>query len=73
MITKFGKQVHVQNLAQMKLTKQVQITSLRQDHVTYQKHLHYQSAYGHQTWQDGNFPWWASIHKVTWPFDHMVL
>ena len=35
--------------------------------------LHYHSAYGYQTWQDSNLPWWASAHKVTWPFDHMVL
>ena len=20
-----------------------------------------------------NLPWWASTHKVTWPFDHVVL
>ena len=35
--------------------------------------LHYQSAYVHQTWQDGNLPWWASGHKVALPFDHVVL
>ena len=29
-------------------------------------YLHYQSAYGHQTWQDGNLPWWVPAHKVTW-------
>ena len=23
------------------------------------------SAYGHQTWQDGNLSWWAPTHKVT--------
>ena len=34
MMTKFGKQVHLQDLIQMKLTKQVLVTSLGQDHVT---------------------------------------
>ena len=29
-------------------------------------HLHYHSAHGHQTWQDANLPWVASIHKVIW-------
>ena len=33
MITKFGKQVHLQNVNQMKLTKPVLATSFRQDHV----------------------------------------
>ena len=36
-------------------------------------YIHYYSAYGYQTWQDGNLPWWAPAYKVTWPFDHMVL
>ena len=36
-------------------------------------YLHYHSAYGYQTWQDGNLPWWAPAHKVTWLFDRMVL
>ena len=36
-------------------------------------YLHYQSAYGHHTWQDGNLPWWALAYKVTWPFNHVVL
>ena len=35
--------------------------------------LHYHIAYGHQTWQDGNLPWWARAYKVAWPFDHVVL
>ena len=26
----------------------------------------YQSAYGHQTWQDANRPLRAPTHKVTW-------
>ena len=38
-----------------------------------QKYLHYQSAYGHQTWEDGNLPWWAPAYKIRWPFDHLVL
>ena len=33
-ITKFDKQVHLQDLAQMRLIKQVLVKSLRQDHVT---------------------------------------
>ena len=31
-------------------------------------YLHYQSAYGHQTWQDANLPWWVPAHKITWSF-----
>ena len=27
----------------------------------------------HQTWQDGDFPWRSSTHKVIWPFDQVVL
>ena len=34
MTTKFGKQVHLQDLTQMRLIKQVLMTSLHQDHVT---------------------------------------
>ena len=34
MITKFAKQVHLQDLTQMRLIKQVLVTSLRQDHVS---------------------------------------
>ena len=34
MTTKFGKQVHLQELIQMRLIKQVLVTSSRQDHVT---------------------------------------
>ena len=29
-------------------------------------YLHYHSAYGHRTWQDGNLSWWALACKVTW-------
>ena len=28
-------------------------------------YLHYQSAYGHQAWQDINTPLWVPTHKVT--------
>ena len=44
--------------------------------VTWQKkliYLYYQSAYGHQTWQDGNLTWRAPTHKVKQRLDHMVL
>ena len=34
MITKFGKQVHLQGLPQMRLFKQVLVTLLRQDRMT---------------------------------------
>ena len=37
MITKFDKQVQLQNLTQMRLIKQVLTTSLRHDHVMNQK------------------------------------
>ena len=36
-------------------------------------YLDYLSAYGHQTWLDGNLPCWAPAHKVTLTFDHVVL
>ena len=36
-------------------------------------YLNYQSAYGHQTWQDGSLPLWDPAHKDTWPFDYVVL
>ena len=36
-------------------------------------YFHFQNAYAHQTWQDGNLPWGAPIHKITWHFDHVVL
>ena len=38
MITKFHKQVHLQDLTQLRLIKQLLVTSLRQDHVTNGKH-----------------------------------
>ena len=34
MITKLGKKVHLQDLTQMRLIKQVLVTSLRQQQVT---------------------------------------
>ena len=36
-------------------------------------YLHFQRAYGHQTWQNGNMPWWTPAHKVKLLFDHTVL
>ena len=38
MINKFGKQVHLQDLTQMKLIKQALVTSLRQDHLRNYNH-----------------------------------
>ena len=32
-ITKFGKQVHLQDLTQMRIIKKILVTPLRQDHV----------------------------------------
>ena len=36
-------------------------------------HLHYQSAYGHQTWRGGDLALGASTYKVTWLCDHIIL
>ena len=36
-------------------------------------YLYNHKAYGHQTWQGGDLLWEASFHKVTWPFDQVVL
>ena len=36
-------------------------------------YLYHQSAYGHQTWQDGSSPWWPATHKVSLPFGHVIL
>ena len=47
------------------------ITSRSRDKL--KTYLHYQSVYGHQTWQDGKLPWWASAQKVTLTFDHIGL
>ena len=65
MTTKFDKQVYLQDLPQMRLIKQVLVRSRDNLKAFY---LYYQSAYGHQTWQDGNLPWYAPAHKV-----HMTL
>ena len=51
---------------------------LKQGHVescpsTTKTYLQFHNAYGHQTWQGGVLPWGAPTHKVTWPFDHVVL
>ena len=39
MATKFGKQVQLEELIQMKLIKQALVTPSRQDHVTSWKHM----------------------------------
>ena len=62
MTTKFGKQIHLQDLTQMRLIKQVLVTSSRQDQETKETYIHYESANGHQTWQDGNLPWLAPAY-----------
>ena len=36
-------------------------------------YLHYQKAYGHQTWECGDLPWETLIDKVTWTFHRVVL
>ena len=36
-------------------------------------YLHYHNAYGHKTRQDGDSPSAASTHKVTWPYNEVVL
>ena len=38
-ITKFGKQVHLQDLTQMRIIKKILVTPLRQDHVKNWKHI----------------------------------
>ena len=35
-------------------------------------YLHYHSAYGHQTWQDGYLAWGTIIHIVPWLLKHVV-
>ena len=41
-------------------------------------YLHNHNAYGHKAWQDVDFPWASSSHKVTWPYtlvnlwDHVI-
>ena len=36
-------------------------------------YLHYHSTYSGQTYCNGDLPWVTPCHKVTWPFDHVVL
>ena len=52
MTTNFGTQ---EELTHVRLIKWVPMTLSHRDHVTNLKHLHYQSDFGHQTWQDGIF------------------
>ena len=71
MITTFGKQVHLQILTQRRLIKDV--ITLRSCDKLKALYFHYQSAYGHQTWQDVNLPCWAPAIKsfdplLTWSF-----
>ena len=74
MITKFSKQVHLQDLTQIKVNQAGTgdiITPRSRDKL--KTYFQYQSAYDHQSRQDRNLSWWASAHKVTWSFDHVVL
>ena len=75
MTTKFDKQVYLQDLPQMRLIKQVLVTSLRQDHVTTLKHsisatrVPMATKLGRMvTYLDMLLPL-----KSTWPSDHVVL
>ena len=43
------------------------------DHVINWKLLPIPTAYGHETWKDGSLSLWAPSHKVTEPFDQMVV
>ena len=36
-------------------------------------YFYYHNAYGHKTWQDDDLSWVTSTHKVTWPYNHVVL
>ena len=36
-------------------------------------YLQYYSAYGHQTCQDDNLPWWIPACKITQPLVYVVL
>ena len=36
-------------------------------------YLHYRSACDHHSWQDVNLSSGTPAHKVTWPFDHVVM
>ena len=74
MTTKTGKQVHLEEFTHMRLTKQLLVTPSRQNHVTNQKDistirvLMATKLSRMATYLDGLLP-----HKVTWPFDHVVL
>ena len=75
MNTKFDKQVYLQDLPQMRLIKQVLVTSLRQDHATTLKHsisttrVPMATKLGRMvTYLDMLLP-----IKSTWPSDHVVL
>ena len=59
MTTEFGKQAHLQNLSQLRLIKQVgagNISTPRSRVKLKKTYFHYQTAYGHETWQDSNLP-----------------
>ena len=49
------------------------ITSRSRDKIKMYRGDINQSAYSHQTLQDGNLPWWAPANKVTWPYDNVIL
>ena len=36
-------------------------------------YLLYRNVYGHKIWQDDDLLWAASTHRVTWPYNHLVL
>ena len=65
MTIKFGKQVHLQESTQMKLIKQLLVTS--------PLYLHYHSAYCHQIWQGDDYSSGTSTHNITLPLGHVVL
>ena len=67
---KIGKQVHLGELIQIRLIKQVLVTFITSRSYAKLKtfYLHYLSAYDQPTWPDGNFFWRALAHKATWSF-----
>ena len=64
-ITKFGSR-YIYRIWFISLIKQVPVTSLLQDQLKIC--FHYQGAFGHQTWQNGNLPWLAPVssHITLW-------
>ena len=36
-------------------------------------YFYYHNDYGHHTWQGSDLPWGAPTHKISWPFNHVVL